>query len=71
MSIKNTLKSANNIRLGGELRLDKLYLRGGYGYYGKAFKPGDINENQDYSSISFGWPDSVSRTSLLISVLPT
>lgn len=54
MSIKNTLKSANNIRLGGELRLDKLYLRGGYGYYGKAFKPGDINENQDYTSISFG-----------------
>lgn len=52
--IKNTLKSANNIRLGGEVRLNKLYLRGGFGYYGKAFKAGDINENQDYTSISFG-----------------
>lgn len=54
MDIKNTLQSANNIRLGGELRLNKLYLRGGYGYYGKAFKAGDINGNQDYTSFSFG-----------------
>jgi hypothetical protein len=54
MGIKNSLKSASNIRLGGELRLNKLYLRTGYGYYGKAFKPGDDNSNLDYSSISFG-----------------
>ncbi len=54
MNIKNTLKAANNIRVGGELRLNNLYLRGGYGYYGKAFKQGDVNENQDYRSISFG-----------------
>ncbi len=53
-AIKNTLKSASNIRLGGELRLNNLYLRGGYGYYGNAFKPGDINENQKYQSLSFG-----------------
>ena len=52
--IKSTLNSASNIRVGGELRLNNLYLRGGYGYYGKAFKPGDINENQNYRSISFG-----------------
>lgn len=54
MSIKNTLQSASNIRLGGEYRLNKFYLRGGYGYYGKAFQPGDDNSNLDYNSISFG-----------------
>jgi hypothetical protein len=54
LNIKNSLKSASNIRLGGEIRLNKLYLRTGYGYYGKAFKPGEDNENLDYSSISFG-----------------
>jgi long-subunit fatty acid transport protein len=53
-NIKNTLKSASNIRLGGEFRLNKLYLRTGYGYYGKAFQPGEDNENLDYRSISFG-----------------
>jgi hypothetical protein len=54
LSIKNSLKSANNIRLGGELRLNKLYLRTGYGYYGKAFQSGEDNQNLDYNSISFG-----------------
>jgi hypothetical protein len=54
MEIKNSLKSASNIRLGGELRLNKLYLRSGYGYYGKAFKSTEDNANLDYSSISFG-----------------
>jgi hypothetical protein len=53
-NIKQSLKSASNIRLGGEIRLNKLYLRTGYGYYGKAFKAGDANENLDYRSISFG-----------------
>jgi long-subunit fatty acid transport protein len=54
MNIKNNLQSVSNIRLGGELRLNKLYLRSGYGYYGKAFKPGDYNDNLDYRSISLG-----------------
>lgn len=53
-SIKNTLQAANNIRLGGELRLNKFYLRSGYGYYGKAFKSGEDNQNLDYQSLSFG-----------------
>jgi hypothetical protein len=52
--IKSSLKSASNIRLGGELRLNKLYLRTGYGYYGKAFQPGEDNANLNYRSISFG-----------------
>jgi hypothetical protein len=52
--IREGLKAANNFRVGGELRLNKLYLRSGYGYYGKAFKPGDDNEDLDYQSFSFG-----------------
>jgi hypothetical protein len=54
LTINNSLKSASNIRLGGEIRLNKLYLRTGYGYYGKAFASGDVNSNLDYSSLSFG-----------------
>jgi len=54
MDIRNILKSTSNIRLGGELRLNKLYLRTGYGYYGKAFKSSDDNAGLDYNSISFG-----------------
>lgn len=54
INIKNSLKSAGNIRLGGELRLNKLYLRSGYGYYGKAFQPGEDNDNLDYRSLSLG-----------------
>jgi hypothetical protein len=54
MNIKNSLKSTSNIRVGGEFRLNKLYLRGGYGYYGKAFKPGEDNQNLDYTSFSLG-----------------
>jgi len=54
MEIKNSLKSVSNIRLGGEFRINKLYLRTGYGYYGKAFKSGEDNANLEYSSLSFG-----------------
>jgi hypothetical protein len=54
LEIKNTLKTTSNIRVGGEFRLNNLYLRTGYGYYGKPFKSGDANSNLDYSSISFG-----------------
>jgi hypothetical protein len=45
---------SNNIRLGAEVRLNSIYLRGGYGYYGKAWKSGQDNENQSYNSISCG-----------------
>jgi hypothetical protein len=54
MNIKNSLKSVSNFRIGGELRLDKLYLRSGYGYYGKAFRQAEDNENLDYHSFSLG-----------------
>jgi hypothetical protein len=54
-AIKNTLKSASNIRVGAEARLNRLYFRGGYGYYGKAFKTGDLNDNLFYNSYSAGF----------------
>jgi hypothetical protein len=53
-NIKTGLKSASNFRIGGELRFDKLYLRTGYGYYGKAFRQGEDNADMDYNSISGG-----------------
>jgi hypothetical protein len=52
--IKNSLGTTNNIRLGAEVRLSNIYLRGGYGYYGKAWKAGGENKNQDFNSLSFG-----------------
>jgi hypothetical protein len=52
--IKNSLGMSNNIRLGAEVRLSNIYFRGGYGYYGKAWKSGQNNANQSYNSISCG-----------------
>lgn len=54
LAIKNTLKAVHNFRVGGELRLSKLYLRGGFGYYGRAFVQGEDNADLDYTSISGG-----------------
>jgi hypothetical protein len=54
LDIKNILKPTSNIRLGGEFRMNKVYLRGGYGYYGKAFVAGDDNGDMFHRSISFG-----------------
>lgn len=54
MNIKNSLKSTSNFRAGGEYRLNNIYFRGGFGYYGKAFKPGEDNGNLDYTSFSAG-----------------
>jgi hypothetical protein len=53
-AIKSSLKSASNFRVGGEFRMNNFYLRTGYGYYGKAFKPGEDNQDLDYRSISAG-----------------
>jgi Uncharacterised protein family (UPF0164) len=53
-NIRDMYKSASNLRLGAELRLSNIYLRGGYGYYGKAFKSSTDNKNLDYNSVSFG-----------------
>ncbi|MBN2667530.1 MAG: UPF0164 family protein [Bacteroidales bacterium] len=54
LDIKNTLKPAHNIRVGGELRFNKLYFRGGYGYYGKVFREDEVNKDLFNRSISAG-----------------
>jgi long-subunit fatty acid transport protein len=54
LDIKNGLRSTSNLRLGAEVRLSNIYLRGGYGYYGKAFAKGDLNDNLCYNSLSCG-----------------
>jgi hypothetical protein len=53
-AIKNSLKPSSNIRLGAEFRFNTLYLRGGYGLYGKSFAAGEDNANMNYNSISCG-----------------
>lgn len=53
-SIKQSLGASNNIRFGAEVRLSNIYLRGGYGYYGKAWKSNQDNANQSYNSLSCG-----------------
>lgn len=53
-AIKNSLNSASNFRLGAEFRLQNIYFRGGYGYYGSAWKNSELNKNQSYSSYSCG-----------------
>lgn len=52
--IKNSLKAASNLRLGGEFRFNSLYLRGGYGLYGKPFAAGEDNADLNYNAISVG-----------------
>ena len=52
--IKSALKSTGNLRIGGEYRLNNLYLRSGYGYYGKPFKTNEINADLNYRTISGG-----------------
>ncbi|MBK8883580.1 MAG: outer membrane protein transport protein [Bacteroidales bacterium] len=53
-ALKYSLRSANNFRVGGELRFNNVYLRSGYGYYGKAYASGEDNANMDYNAISGG-----------------
>jgi hypothetical protein len=54
LEIKNSLKATNNIRFGAEFRLSNVYLRTGYGFYGKPFKSGQDNANLEYNTLSFG-----------------
>ena len=52
--VASELGSAGNLRLGAEVRLGGLYLRGGYSYYGSAFSSGTLNENSDSNGYSAG-----------------
>jgi hypothetical protein len=52
--IKNSLKPTSNFRFGAEYRFNVLYLRGGYGLYGKSFASGEDNQDLKYNSMAFG-----------------
>lgn len=52
--LKNNIQNVSNIRIGGELKLDMFYLRGGYAYYGSPYKDA-LEEDADYSLISGGF----------------
>jgi long-subunit fatty acid transport protein len=54
-SIKNILKTTSNLRLGAEFRLNNIYLRSGYSYYGKAFNANEDNKDLNYNALSFGF----------------
>lgn len=53
-SVRNALKTASVLRIGGEFRLNTYYFRGGYGLYGSAFKGDEINSDLTYNAVSFG-----------------
>ena len=52
-TIKSRYTSAHNIRVGGELRYDKLRFRLGTAYYGTPFASGYNNSDTDQSRLSF------------------
>jgi hypothetical protein len=52
--IRSELKGASNFRVGAELRFGPTYIRGGYRYYGSAYKSGSLNEDADYNGYSAG-----------------
>lgn len=53
-AIGQRYKAASNIRLGGELRLGKYYLRAGYGLYGNPYADGEPNAGKGTSVVSGG-----------------
>lgn len=53
-AIRDIYKSAHNFKAGAEYRLGMLYMRGGYGYYGKAFSAAEANSDTFHSIISGG-----------------
>lgn len=43
--IKYYLHATNNVRVGGELKLNSWYVRGGFAYYQSPYKSGEVNDN--------------------------
>ncbi|MFO8235872.1 MAG: hypothetical protein R6U04_10770 [Bacteroidales bacterium] len=52
--LNNTLGAANNIRIGGEYRLDKLYFRGGYALYQTPYNDQNADLKKDKNIYSGG-----------------
>ncbi|MGC8823108.1 MAG: OmpP1/FadL family transporter [Bacteroidales bacterium] len=43
-NIKAYLRATNNLRVGGELKLNSWYVRGGFAYYQSPYKSGEVND---------------------------
>ena len=61
-AIQTNYRAQNNIRLGGEVRLEPITIRGGYAIYGSPYKTG-INDGER-TSLSFGISKAIDVTGL-------
>ena len=52
--IREAFRPTHNIRLGGEVKMNNIAFRGGYGIYMSPYEKGQMNENSNYSVISAG-----------------
>ncbi len=52
--IANKLTATNNFRVGAEARVENLFFRGGWAYYGSPYKSTELNKNSSYSIYSGG-----------------
>lgn len=52
--VASELGASGNLRLGAEVRLGSLYLRGGYSFHGSAFSSGSLNEDASSNGYSAG-----------------
>jgi len=53
--IKSTFQAASNFRVGIEGRMDKLFARAGFGYYGNPYKNGGSDANRKDFSLGVGF----------------
>ena len=53
--IRNTFQGASNFRIGIEGRMDNIFLRGGFGYYGNPYKSGDYDFSRMNISAGLGY----------------
>lgn len=54
-TIQNTYKSAMNVRVGAEAKLQDVYLRAGFAYYGSPYKSTTINSDKTQLSAGIGY----------------
>lgn len=54
-SIENVFEAASNLRIGGELKLDRLYIRAGYAYFGNPYKEEINNAAWNYLTCGIGY----------------
>jgi hypothetical protein len=52
--IQDAYKTTSNIRVGGEVKIQDVAIRGGYAFYGSPYKSDELNSIADYEIISGG-----------------